>query len=165
MNSSNEQRLYNASMKTVKIVLFVMLIFCAFVFIYYGLINRSDVIERESIRQVKDWAVKEEKSGDQLLTTTLPQDVVDNEYLYFDTRKDASVYINGELRKDFIEERDVNIPGAPYKRFYMSVPLNESDSGAEITVVRHAVEDVDKETPDFFIGTRTGTRFHFYLSY
>ncbi len=161
MDSSNEQRLYNASMKTVKIVLFVMLIFCAFVFIYYGLINRSDVIERESIRQVKDWAVKEEKSGDQLLTTTLPQDVVDNEYLYFDTRKDASVYINGELRKDFIEERDVNIPGAPYKRFYMSVPLKESDSGAEITVVRHAVEDVDKETPDFFIGTRTGTLFHF----
>ena len=105
--------------------------------------------------------VKEENSGDQLLTTTLPQDVVDNEYLYFDTRKDASVYINGELRKDFIEERDVNIPGAPYKRFYMSVPLKESDSGAEITVVRHAVEDVDKETPDFFIGTRTGTLFHF----
>ncbi len=151
-----KRRLLEISITTVKILLCAMLLFNALVFIVYGLIDRGDVIEKETVRFIKDWNITENENGDQTLTTILPGDIKDNEYLYFDTRKDVYVYVNGEFRKDFIEKRDVNIPGGSYKRFLIPVPLKESDSGTEITVVRCSVQEVDKEAPEFFVATRYG---------
>ena len=68
--------------------------------------------------------------------STLPQGIQDHEYLFVETRKDVAIYIGGELREEFVEKRDVNVPGGSVKSFYMMIPLKTSDSGAEIRIVR-----------------------------
>ncbi len=45
MKENKEQRLLNISIVAVKIILCSMLVFNAFVFVFFGLINRSDVAE------------------------------------------------------------------------------------------------------------------------
>ena len=160
MNKNPKQSAFNISIAASKTVLFALLAFNALVFVYFGLIRRGDIIQRESIRYVENWNVETDENGDQIVTNTLPADVKSNEYLFFDTRNDVSVYINGELRKDFVESRDVNTPGGSFTRFVMFVPLSESDSGAEITVLRVSPQDIDKRTPEFFISTRAGAISH-----
>ena len=156
MKNQIKQRLYQASIMTVKIVLGSMLALSTFVLFYFGLINRGHVVETDPIRYLNDWAVTIADNGDQTLKATLPRHVADNEYLYFETRKDVYVYINGALRKDFVEARDINIPGGSFKRFLLSIPLNASDSGAEITIVRIAPQDIDFNVPDVILTTRYG---------
>lgn len=156
MNENKKQGLLDMSIKAVKLILCVMLIFNAFVFVFYGLINRGDVISSDPVQFVDNWDIVSRENGDQILSTTLPQNIEENEYLYFETRKTVSVYINGELRKDFVDQRDINTPGGTFKRFLMSVPLNKEDSGAEITIIRTSPEDIDRGIPEFFISTRSG---------
>ena len=156
MNENKKQGLLDMSIKAVKLILCVMLIFNAFVFVFYGLINRGDVISSDPVQFVDNWDIVSGENGDQILSTTLPQNIEENEYLYFETRKTVSVYINGELRKDFVDQRDINTPGGTFKRFLMSVPLNKEDSGAEITIIRTSPEDIDRGIPEFFISTRSG---------
>ncbi len=156
MNGNKKQDILGITTRAVKVLLAVLLLFCSFVFIYFGLINRGNVVEKESVRYIEDWTFISDEGSEQVLTATLPEDVKDNEYLFFDTRKSVSVYIDGEFRKDFVEERDVNIPAGSTQRFIFAVPLKGSDSGKTVTVERHSVQLVDREAPDFFIGTRSG---------
>ncbi|MCR5632438.1 MAG: response regulator [Eubacterium sp.] len=111
------------------------------------------MIPKEKVRLMKDWDEQEGENNEITIFSTLPQNITDNEYLYFDTRRDVTVYINGELRKDFIENRDVNMPGGVFRRFYVMVPLKREDSGSQIIIVRHSVADIDREVPEVFIGT------------
>ena len=147
MKEYKKQELSEMSITAVKILLCVMLLFGIFVFVYYGLINRGYETDKEEISFVNDWIITYSKEGDQTLKTILPKSIEDNEYIFFETRKDVSVYINNDLRKDFIEARDVNIPGGSFKRFLMSVPLNEADSGAVLMIVRHSDQDIDRGAP------------------
>ena len=104
MSDNKRQGLLEIGITAVKVLLFVLLIFNALVFILYGFINRGDVIGSESVRFMENWTVEEGNDGSQVLRSTLPQAIKNGEYLFFDTRKDVSVYINGELRKDFVEK-------------------------------------------------------------
>ena len=153
MNKNKKQRLLDISNAAVKILLLVLLVFNAFVFIYYGFINKCEEIPKEKVQFMKDWSVQEDENSEITISATLPQNITDNEYLYFDTRRDVTVFINGELRKDFIEKRDVNMPGGVFRRFYVMVPLKREDSGSDIIIVRHSVADIDREVPEVFIGT------------
>ncbi len=153
MKNNKKQRLSDICNAAVKILLLALLVFNAFVFIYYGFINRGEVIPKEKVRLMKDWDEQEGENNEITIFSTLPQNITDNEYLYFDTRRDVTVYINGELRKDFIENRDVNMPGGVFRRFYVMVPLKREDSGSQIIIVRHSVADIDREVPEVFIGT------------
>ncbi len=155
MSGNKEQRLYELSINIGKILFGLMLVFNAFVFVYYGMLSKDNSLETDPIRFMKDWTTDYNADGDQTVSSVLPQDVKTNEYLFFDTRKDVSVYINGELRNEFIEKRDVNLPGGIYKRFIFSVPLREEDAGAEVLVVRKNLQKVDVETPEFYVGTRS----------
>ncbi len=155
MKEYKKQELSEMSITAVKILLCVMLLFGIFVFVYYGLINRGYETDKEEISFVNDWIITYNKEGDQTLKTILPKSIKDNEYVFFETRKDVSVYINNDLRKDFIEARDVNIPGGSFKRFLMSVPLNEADSGAVLMIVRHSDQDIDRGAPELIIGTHS----------
>ena len=155
MKDYKKQELSEMSITAVKILLCVMLLFGIFVFVYYGLINRGYETDKEEISFVNDWIITYSKEGDQTLKTILPKNIKDNEYIFFETRKDVSVYINNDLRKDFIEARDVNIPGGSFKRFLMSVPLNEADSGAVLMIVRHSDQDIDRGAPELIIGTHS----------
>ena len=156
MSNDKKQRLLEISITTVKALLYIMLVFNAFVFVFFGLIDRSHVMQRDPVQFVLNWTVTTNDSGDQVMTNTLPQNLEANEYIYFETRNTVSVYIDGELRDDFIEERDINQPGGSFRRFLMSVALTEADSGKEIMIVRPVTPDVDQEVPNFFVGTRFG---------
>ena len=147
-----------------KILLFLMLAFNIFVLIVYGMIVKSDPLEGISIQYVKDWDVTNGENGDQTISARLPEKIQDNEYLFFETRNDAAVYINGKLRKDFVEKRDVNVPGGSLKRFIMSVPLMAEDSGGELVIERKAVQKIDKEINEMFIATRYSALGHFLKS-
>ena len=160
MKSNKKQGIYEISLTASKTVLFVLLAFCGFVFVFYGLIKRGDIIQSEPVNFVENWDVAYSENGDQTLTTTLPADVKANEYLFFETRNDVSVYIDGVLRKDFVEKRDINTPGGSFSRLLMYVPLSESDAGENITVYRIAPQAIDKKIPDFYISTRSGAISH-----
>ena len=160
MKEDNKQGLLKCSIIAAKALLYLLLAFNIFVLLFYGLIDRGDVLEGISVRYVKDWNVIYGEDGDQTVSAVLPEGLQANEYLYFETRNDVAVYINGELRKDFVEERDVNVPGGSMKRFIMSVPLKASDSGADIVIERTSVQKIDKEFSEVFISTRFGALGH-----
>ena len=160
MKDDNKQGLLKCCIMTGKVLLYLLLAFNIFVLIFYGLIDKGDVLEGISIQYVKDWDISYGEGGDQTVRAVLPEGLQDNEYLYFETRNDVAVYINGELRKDFVEKRDVNVPGGSMKRFIMSVPLKAADSGAEIVIERRAVQKIDKEFSEVFISTRFGALGH-----
>ena len=156
MNKNGKQRLLDISIYTVKILLCLLLVFNAFVFVFYGLLDRDLSVKRETVRVIKDSKIEKNENGDQLVRLTLPENVGDNEYFFFDTRKDALVYIDGELRGEFYEDRDTNIPGGSIKRFYMYVPLKSEDSGAELVIERRNLQEIDEEAPETFVGTYSG---------
>ncbi len=108
--NENRSALY-ICVKTAKIVLCISLLFSIFVLIYYGMINRANVMEDDACLFISDLKVNESNENTLSVVANIPSGISDNEYLFFLTRKDADVYINNELRKDFIEKRDVNIPG------------------------------------------------------
>ncbi|MCR4717472.1 MAG: response regulator [Lachnospiraceae bacterium] len=156
MDNDKKPGLYEVSAAAVKICLYISLIFTVYIFVYYGIINVSDPIKNEPVQFIKNWTVLDEDDDSQTMIATLPVNIKSGEYIFFDTRKDVEVYINGELRKDFIEERDINMPGGASKRFLMSVPLEEADSYAEIVIKRIAVLEFDKNIPEVLISTRSG---------
>ena len=75
-------------------------------------------------------------SGTFTMVSRLPENITDDSYLCFINGGDVSVFINGQLRKDFIASRDVIVPGGCVKRFYFRVPLYPSDAGAEVKMER-----------------------------
>ena len=145
MNSTQSKGIAGISEVAAKVILFTLLIFNAVLFVYFGMISRSDVVESESFHFIENWTMEDSegntypagrsyiapKGDDRIYTiyATLPENIKDNEYIFFTTRKDVEVYVGGELRKDFVDTRDVNIPGGSVKKFYMMVPLSEKDSG------------------------------------
>ncbi|MBO4338244.1 MAG: response regulator, partial [Lachnospiraceae bacterium] len=172
MDNSKKRGLLEISVLTVKVVMGVMLILNAFVFITYGIINRVDFGKDDPVRFIESWTVTD-SAGNRITTgrdfvdeklsndnysisATLPDDIRDNEYVFFYTFKDIEVYINGELRTDFVEKRDVNIPGGAIKTIYMMVPLEKADSGAGITLVRTSGVRTAQIVPETFISTRFG---------
>ncbi len=158
MSKNKNRWLLDKTILCVKLLMYALLVFTVFIFIYYGLINKGDVIEDEPVWFLEDWDFSEPGDGNQIISSTLPQGIKDNEYLFFDARKDVSVYVGDELRKDFIEKRDVNLPGGSFKRFLMTVPLKAEDAGQKITIVRKSPAEYDKELSEVFIGTRSGGR-------
>ncbi len=160
MKENKEQRLLNISIVAVKIILCSMLVFNAFVFVFFGLINRSDVAETGQVRMLEGVTVTDTGDAEQTVTAAFPQKIEDGENLYLETRNDVSVFIGGELRKDFVEKRDVNLPGGSFKRFLFAVPLTEEDAGSDILILRENVQDIDKELVEVFIGNSSEALHH-----
>lgn len=181
MNNNKTQRFLDISVLTVKVLLFCLLIFNAFVFIYYGVVNKGEVVSKDPVRFIEGWTVTDTEGNSFVtgrsymtdktdrnkysVTSTLPSDIKDNEYLFFITRKDIAVYINDELRMDFVEARDVNTPGGSIKKFYMMVPLYDSDAGAEVRFERPAGLYERQVVPETFISTRLGGYSHLMKRY
>ena len=155
---------FGASVMTIKVVLCIMFAAITLVFIFFGIINRVDFMDGEPLQFIEEWTVvdsdgTEFKTGRSYIDgrerdkgfsiySTLPSDITDSEFLFFVTRKDVAVYINGELRKDFVGNRDVTIPGGSIKKFYMYVPLRTSDSGAQISLVRPFLVSDEQVVPE-----------------
>lgn len=67
-----------------------------------------------------------------------------------------SVYINGELRKNFKNVRDTGIPGGFLKEFYFQVPLSSSDGGAEIKIERVKTDRNPMVVSETFVSSSQG---------
>ena len=79
---------------------------------------------------------KDKSKGFFTIVSTLPDNVRDGYQFCFIVGGSVSVYVNGELRTEFDETKDIILPGGCVKRFYMSVPLYDRDAGDEIRIVR-----------------------------
>lgn len=172
MNTKKTEKLLDMSVGIVKILLCITLSMVAGVFVYYNIVDRHNAAKEEPLRFIESWTAidmegNETTTGRSVVAgkadlkaytiiATLPDDIQDNEYLFFNIRKDVEVYINGELRADFYEKRDVRIPGGSIKRFYMSVPLNASDSGAEVKIAGMSAVKDTQIVPESFVSTRYG---------
>ena len=173
---AERDKLLDTSTLICKIVMFAMIAAMAFITLYYGVINKSGIVKTDSGRYIEQWTVYDGDGGsfttgrsyradkefkhDFVVESTLPSDVKDNEYLCFSTGKNIAVYIDGELREDYIESRDVLIPGGSAKRFYMMVPLYESDAGKQVRLVREATIKFGQIVPETYISTLGGIYYY-----
>ncbi len=90
------------------------------------------------------------------LISKLPDKIELNSILCFQNRSDISVFINGELRKDFVSSRDTGIPGGAMKEFYITIPLSEKDAGAELKLVRGKTDWNPFVVSETFVTSETG---------
>ena len=95
-------------------------------------------------------------SEDFTIISVLPDNIYNNSLLCFSNRSDVSVYIGGELRKDFIRARDVRVPWGSLKDFYISVPLTSSDSGAEVKIIKYKTDWHPVVISETFVTTYEG---------
>ena len=144
--------LYEKLILAVKVILFVSISALIVGLISFNAADRSDPIVTKDPVFIDEWKVTDSKGnvftagrtyrnsdgtlGTFTMEAKLPQDIGDSYYLSLITGGDIEVYVNGELRKDFNEARDVIIPGGISKRFMMLVPLSHLDSGADVTIKR-----------------------------
>lgn len=173
---AERDKLLDTSTLICKIVMFAMIAAMAFITLYYGVINKSGIVKTDSCRYIEQWTVYDGDGGsfttgrsyradkefkhDFVVESTLPSDVKDNEYLCFSTGKNIAIYIDGELREDYIESRDVLIPGGSAKRFYMMVPLYASDAGKQVRLVREATIKFGQIVPETIISTLGGIYYY-----
>ncbi|MCR5268776.1 MAG: response regulator [Lachnospiraceae bacterium] len=151
---NNYAHMENASNKWIN---FVKIIFFAHLFLsliglgYYSRLDRSNPMDNSAPVFINEWQVTDPDGreftagrsyrnntavrGTFTMISTLPNIEVDSDFCFI-TGGDVSVYVNGELRKDFVESRDVVVPGGCVKRFYMLVPVKSEDSGKEIKIER-----------------------------
>ena len=74
------------------------------------------------------------------IITSLPENIKPGQILCFENRSNLKVYISGELRKSFDKINDTGIPGGYLKEFYVTVPLDANDSGAELKIIRYKTD-------------------------
>ena len=73
--NDKKKRQNERGMTAVKMLLFIFMVINAFIFIYYGLINRKEAFEKEALQYVKDWTVVHEDKDNQTIRATLPQNI------------------------------------------------------------------------------------------
>ncbi|MCR4762855.1 MAG: response regulator [Lachnospiraceae bacterium] len=138
----------------IRILFFFVLLLSLAGLLYFSGIDHSDPLEFSNPQFIREWTVTapdgsvfqagssyrndRKTAGEFTMVSTLPEIVSDDFWFCFINGGDVAVYVGGQLRGDFIGTRDVVIPGGCVKRFYMRVPLDESDSGAEIRIVRNS---------------------------
>ncbi len=138
-----------------KIMFFCMIAFSFFCGVHLTN-NVNQLSEKQELQYIENWTVidsegnhfktgrsyKDERaySEDFTLITKLPENIESNQLLCFQNRSDVKVFINGELRKSFDRISDTGIPGGSLKEFYMTIPVNQFDAGAELKIVRSKTE-------------------------
>ncbi len=155
-----------------KIILILMLIFIFMLAVFYAIKDKKGAMEIDKPVYIDQWTVTDsegnsfttgryhvaEKDYKDYFTieATLPDKIKDNSVLCFQTGKNVEVYVNGKLRKDFVEKRDVVLPGGSVKRFYMLVPLESEDSGGQVRMVREGTSKKGQIVPRTFVSSMAG---------
>ena len=151
----------------IEILFFVMLFVTIVGMIWFTGIDRTEPITYNDVTFIEEWNVtspsgKEftagssmindtKEKGEFVITGKLPDVVTDGSYFCAIIGGDGEIYVNGDLRKDYIASRDMVIPGGIVKRFYIRVPLTSSDSGAEISMMRYGSGRVGYLYQDTFV--------------
>ena len=137
-----------------KIFFFVMMVASMAGLLFFSSIDHSVSLTYNEPNVIDAWTVTSPKgnvfragssyrsdgteSGTFTVVSTLPETITDDSSFCMIIGADMSVYIDGELRWDFIVKRDVVVPGGCVKRFYIRVPLTPADAGKEIKFTRAA---------------------------
>ena len=112
--------------------------------------------EGKSFTSGRSYTNKRAYKEDFTLISQLPDKIPGESLLCFQNRGDVRVYVNGELRKEFIRSRDTYIPGGSLKEFYVIIPLEEEDAGAELKLVRGRTEWNPQIVPVTVVSTISG---------
>ncbi|MCR5790389.1 MAG: response regulator [Lachnospiraceae bacterium] len=136
----------------IKIIFFVLLGAGFAGLLWFNAVDHSSPFQYEDPVYIDEWTVEDPEGrvckagrsyrneellqGTFIITGRLPESVREDAFFCFMTGRDVEVYVNGELRKDFISKRDVIIPGGSVKRFYLLVPISGADAGAEVKIIR-----------------------------
>ncbi|MBO4415505.1 MAG: response regulator [Lachnospiraceae bacterium] len=150
-----------------KVFFYIFLAFAFFILIYYSLADKAGVIESESVTYIEHWTViggngsffetgryfRDNHYYKEAFTiiSELPDNISDNSYMCFTMNGDTYIYVDGELRKEFIDQRDVILPGGSVKRFYGLLSLSSADSGKEIKMIRNSQSRHPEIVPETFI--------------
>ncbi len=158
--------------KIVKYIFYAFLLSSIIFLFYYSSKDKTGVIDIDEPVFIENWTVTDSKgnkfevgrsyvddraySEDFIIEATLPSDVEDNSYLCFTARTNTIVYVNGVVRKEFIRNRDVGVPGGSVKGFYMTVPLHKTDAGGDIRMYRGRTNRHPEIAPVTFVSTMSG---------
>ena len=172
-NVSGKTNLISSKTITVvKIIFFVLLAVSVIGLVYLSYIDHANPLEFNEPVYIDSWTVTDPdgnvfESGDFYrnegllrgtftMDSVLPDGISDDSYFCVVVGGDVAVYINDVLRKDFVESRDIPLPGGCVKRFYMLVPLTPGDSGAHIRLVRIGTTRRGYVYQDTFVTTSGG---------
>ena len=141
----SSKKIQDSFITVIKAVFLLFIAVSVIGFIIYNTIDKTAPLEYSDPVYIENWTVTDpsgnvskegisyvvDKVTEQpyVIESVLPAVVSDDSRLCFITSKDVDVYINGELREDFKQKRDVAFPGGCVKRFYMTVALDASDAG------------------------------------
>ena len=151
-------------------VLFLVLFFASLIFYTgYNITDRSNdetVVEAEKL---EDWTVcypdgrevpctdpyaEEPKDGEPyVLKTNLPDIIEGDHFLCFLVLQDTEVSVDGKLRMDLINARDVHLIGGAVKASYLIVPIAGEDAGKELTITRVRGNTEKRVYPTTLFGT------------
>lgn len=139
--------------------------------------NVKSISEAASVSFIENWTVIDQGgnsietgrtysddraySEDFTIISRMPEITRPDSELCFIDRSSVSVFINGEPRKVFDRVNDTGIPGGSLKEFYMTIPLNPDDSGAELKMIRYRTDWNPVIVPETFVTTSDG--FYNYL--
>ncbi|MCR4692080.1 MAG: response regulator [Lachnospiraceae bacterium] len=167
-----EEKYDRAIVFSAKVFFFLFLILTFFQLIFFSITDNIVVMEMDTPVYIEEWTLTKENgdakkigryipSGNAIrenytLSSTLPEKIIDDSLLCFQTGKDVEVYIDGKLRKDYVEARDVNIPGGSVKRFFMTVPLNAADSGKDLMLLKKGCTKREQPVPETFVCSKAG---------
>lgn len=151
-------------------VLFLTLFFSCLIF--YGIRIHYDHVHIKPTEEplvLEDWTVVTDDGQEFVATdpyeglpesghyftiyTTLPDVIKDDHFLCFLNFYDTEVCIGGEVRKDFVRSRDVNLPGGSVKASYFLVPVYEYDAGKVLSITRVHGSVSKKIYPETLFGT------------
>lgn len=126
--------------------------------IYMEYIDRWTVTDENGISfdTGREYSDERAYSEDFTIVSTLPDNIRHDSLLCFLNRSDVYIYINGELRKDFIRDRDTGIPGGSVKSFYLMVPVSSADSGAELRIKRCRTDWQPEVVPETIVASAAG---------
>ena len=112
---------------------------------------------RDESGTVKDvtFPVQEDSVGDVWFETTLPDDLTDGTWLNITTGLNTTVYIDGEVVYEFLEDA-VPLPGGAVKVIKVMIDLDAEDSGKSIVIYRHSEEDGNGYFRNVYIGDSLG---------
>ena len=156
----------------IKGIFYVAFALCLGLIVYYNTHDTWSTRITDKLEYIEEWTViapdgetfktgrkySDERLYEQDFTiiSTVPKDVCDDSLLCFANRSNIEVYIDGVLRTSYDKVKDVALPGGAVKSFYMTVPLNESDAGKELKMIRHKTDRRPEVVPETFMSGMGG---------
>lgn len=110
----------------------------------------------ESFETGRTYSNQRAYTEDFSIVSEMPKEIAPGDYLCFKNRSNCTVFIGCALRYDFDRIRDTHVPGGSLKEFYVTIPLNKSDSGCKVEIIRGSTDWNPVIVPETFVTTSEG---------